>query len=351
MSAKGRNIKDDLLVKFITGQCSVGEISEVEQWLAGSPENQNHFDELEATWVLSSKSYPDLHFDSKSAWNKVSEKIDEIEKPVQSLNPESPKRIGSRKSIYYFTAIAAALLIGVFISQTLFLDPIPKETIVASLDGKLSKILLDGSSISLNDGSEISYSDDFNENSRTVKLKGEAFFDIKPDKNKPFIIKSEFGNIRVLGTSFNVIARENSNFEVQVETGLVQLFTTSNENKDTSSIFLEAGNSGIINYQTGALLKVNKKDPASLFWLNKQLNFNKTPLSEVFNCLEKNYPINIDFDAKMLANCKLTVKFQDEDINTILQIISTTFNFEIETNKPNQIKVLANDPDCPSENI
>lgn len=351
MSVRGKNIEDDLLVKFITGECSHDEISEVNLWLAESSIHQKYFDNLEATWILSSKSFPKLNFDSKSAWAVVSEKVNEKENPVRTFNPESSKRSGSRKSIYYFTAIAAALLIGVFLAQTLFLEPQSEETIIASIDGQISRTLVDGSEISLNEGTEISYSEEFNENSRTVKLKGEAFFDIKPDKNKPFIINSEFGNIKVLGTSFNVVARENSNFEVQVETGFVQLFTISDDNKDTSSIFLEAGNSGIINYQTGVILKVDKKDPASLFWLNKQLNFNKTPLAEVFSCLEKNYSIDIDFDAQLLANCKLTVKFQNEDINTILQIISTTFNFEIETPQSNQIKVLANDPDCPVENI
>lgn len=351
MSARGNNINDDLLVKFITDQCSDDEVSLINLWLAESVENKNHYTKIEAAWILTRNSYPKLKFDSNQAWKNVSARMGnekDIEKPIHI---DLQKRRGNRKTIYYFSAIAAVLLIGVFISQFLFLEKNLSPIILTSTDGLLSETLKDGSEIALNAGSELSYPEDYNQESRTVSLKGEAFFDIKPNKTKPFIIKSEFGNIRVLGTSFNVLAHENSNFEVQVETGLVQLFTTSNDNKDTSSIFLKAGNSGIINYKTGALFKQEKKDPASLFWLNKQLNFNKTPLAEVFQLLEKYYPIHIDFNEIILSNCKLTVKFENESIDTILEVISATFNFEIEKSQSNQIKVLANDPDCPVENI
>lgn len=351
MSTRGKHIEDDLLVKFITDQCSDDENSLVKLWLVDSEENKTYFNKLKASWELSSKSYPKLKFDSNAAWEKVSAKIDENEIVEKTTVIDLPKRSGTNTTIFYFSAIAAALLIGVFISQFMFLDKTMNTTILVSTDGLITETLLDGSEIALNSGSELSYEEDFNDNSRTVTLKGEAFFEIKPDKNKPFIIKSEFGNIRVLGTSFNVLAHENSNFEVQVETGIVQLYTISKDNKDTSSIFLEAGNSGIINYKTGALFKYEKKDPASLFWLNKQLNFNKTPLMEVFHLLEKHYPITIDFDELVLANCKLTVKFENESIDSILQVIAATFNFEINKSQSNQIKVLANDPDCPVENI
>lgn len=351
MSKGSQHMDDDLLVKFISGQCSGEEISRVNQWLNEVPENQSYFDNLETTWILSESGKINYQFNSSIAWEKISKRIHdsgtEEEKPIIELN----QRRGNRNSIYYFTSIAAALLMGVFIYQAVFQEKILSTTLLVSTDGLMVKTLKDGSEISLNNESELSFLEDFNTETRTVELKGEAFFDIKPDKGKPFIIKSEIGNIRVLGTSFTVKAREDSDFEVQVETGLVQLFTTSNDSKDTNSLFLGPGTKGIINSQTGDIYPLTNNDPAALFWLNKQLNFNKTPLLEVFSILEEYYPVQIEFDEIALSNCKLTAKFKEDSLETILEVIGATFNFEIEKNNPNQIKVLANDPDCPVENI
>tara|TARA_R110002096_G_scaffold74101_2_gene175805 strand:+ start:56579 stop:57634 length:1056 start_codon:yes stop_codon:yes gene_type:complete len=351
MDKHHRHIEDHILVKVITGQGSEEEVSQVNLWLNETEENQNYYNELEITWILSAKNQKSPVFNSNEAWKKVEEKLI----PKQDQHKVSPKyevkSKKSKKTIYYISAIAAVLIVALFISQLLFIKETPPPTLIVSQETPISQTLTDGSKISLNEASQLSYLEDFNKENRTVVLQGEAFFDIKRDTKKPFIIKSSIGNIKVLGTSFNVRAHDNSNFEVHVETGLVQLFSLSKDNKDTNSIFLEAGSKGIINYQNGELYKFENKDPAALFWLNQKLDFNKTPLSEVFSILREKYNIEIEFDDRLISNCKLSAKFENDNIETIIEVISTTFNFEIEKSKANQIKVLANDPDCPAENI
>src|SRR5690606_40982760 len=79
-------------------------------------------------------------------------------------------------------------------------------------------ILADGSKVTLYPGSEIRYTSDFNIFTREIHLKGEAYFEVASDKNKPFLVYANSVVTKVLGTSFLVKAKENeTDVEVLVD--------------------------------------------------------------------------------------------------------------------------------------
>ena len=96
--------------------------------------------------------------------------------------------------------------------------------------------LPDGSVVTINKGSSIAYASEFKGKSRALQLKGEAFFNVAPNKKKPFIISVNDVQITVVGTSFNV-KDINGNTEVVVESGIVHVV------KGGSSIDLKANES------------------------------------------------------------------------------------------------------------
>ncbi|MBK7131283.1 MAG: FecR domain-containing protein [Bacteroidales bacterium] len=111
--------------------------------------------------------------------------------------------------------------------------------------------LPDGSKISLNRNSQLTYRENFGKKNRNVKLTGEAFFEIAPDASKPFIIDAGKADVRVVGTSFNVITNNTeSEVEVYVKTGKVIL----SDKSGSQSIALEPGFVGKMDSKTSGKL-------------------------------------------------------------------------------------------------
>jgi ferric-dicitrate binding protein FerR (iron transport regulator) len=187
--------------------------------------------------------------------------------------------------------------------------------------------LPDGTLISLNQNSVIEYQKDFSEDERKVKMSGEAFFKVKPDPERPFVIEAQKAIITVLGTSFNVKAlNDEAAVEVMVEEGLVEL---ANPDKSESAL-LRVGEKGIFLRETNEVKKETDIDVESLYWLNKTLLFRDTKLSLVFATLEKLYEVEIKVENRQILNCMLTAKFSNETIDHILDHISVIFELTIE---------------------
>jgi len=237
---------------------------------------------------------------------------------------EEDKLIISKKEIKfkstYLLRIAAAVIIlttltftGKYIISNHFLSP---KSVIATLSVEKNKIveLSDGSFITLNRDSKVSFPDKFNTRRRKVKLTGEAFFEISPDANRPFIIDAGNGKVTVLGTSFNVITNNSKNeVEVLVASGKVLV-----ESKDgTRSLTLEPGKLGVINNNTSSSM-INT-DINYLAWNTEILTYEGTRLEDVFSDLQRAYNISVEVYNNDILNRQLTSKFDNESAETIIR--------------------------------
>lgn len=131
------------------------------------------------------------------------------------------------KRLYNWTAAACAVFI-IAIGGYQFLNQSKKSeveitsTITFKDDIRLIN-LPDGTRVWLNQNSKIEFPVQFSNNERNVTLKGEAFFEVKRDPSKPFIITSGAIKTTVLGTSFNIKAYNEKQPEVNVRTGKVKV--------------------------------------------------------------------------------------------------------------------------------
>lgn len=183
----------------MAGEASEAEVKEVFNWIEASPENRKSFINYKQLWSISNYSQDDFN----RAWDEL----------------KSDKRF-SRKgkrvilSVLKYAAIAVLLLCfgslaQYFLSPNLKTDPIYLEQTQFEVPfGQMSKITLpDGTLIHLNSGSKLSYKNNFSSGNRNVDLTGEAFFDVKTDKEHPFTVNTTGAiNMKVYGTSFNVRA-------------------------------------------------------------------------------------------------------------------------------------------------
>ncbi|MFD2588869.1 FecR family protein [Croceitalea marina] len=218
----------------------------------------------------------------------------------------------------------ASVLIVVFGLYYFFLNqqPINIQTQVAQ---QTTVELPDASTVTLNALSEISYSKQDWADKREVKLVGEAFFDVA--KGAKFDVVTSEGTISVLGTEFNVKQRDDF-FEVACFEGTVRVVANGHTQilKQGDNFRIQAGKalSGEHNYDAPK-------------WTNNISYFERTPLSEVFAELERQYGVSVTsntVDAKTL----FTGGFAHGDLDSALKAIGEALELDYEILKPKEIR-------------
>ncbi len=343
MNKRSGHIDDKILLRFLLGETSGDEIQQVQEWLELSDENQKTLDNYETVWAEAGKLTPNpVAVDTPSVWKKMSDRIDQYEEEQKSTKTISLK---SRFTLIS-TSIAAAIVVLFGVYQLLIKQP--QQLMVASVEEVLHETLPDGSNITLNSNSNITYPEKFAKNERRVKLNGEAYFEVEHNPEQPFIIEAEDAFVKVLGTSFNVKAYENSEIEVIVTDGLVQLFTVDSETMDTTSILLKAGEKGRISNENRKPIYVAESIPDELFWMDYTLIFTDIDLKKVFGLLENYYNIKIEVSDERIYECRLSTIFSNNSIDDIIEVIVATF--ELEYTKENNTFTIKGDG-CAEKNI
>lgn len=302
----------DLLAKLLNGEATEAEKAEAETWLAADPARQEEFEALKKIWQFSGTPSPE--FDTDKAWENVRAKISTQPKVIP---------IYRRKAYVYAAAAALAILIAVpFILPYLGNSNAGEEVITfAATTTTEQDTLPDGSAITLNNSTVLTTAGDFkNGKTRRVKLKGEAFFNVAHNAERPFIIETTNDvSIRVLGTSFNVLADNDTLTEITVVTGRVRV------TRGSDSIVLVPGESGSYNRRTGLLMKNETVSLNADAWKTNRLVFKDTELEKVVEILNRFYRTNIRFDNEAIRQLRFTGTFENESLDNVLDVIETTF--------------------------
>jgi ferric-dicitrate binding protein FerR (iron transport regulator) len=201
------------------------------------------------------------------------------------------------------------------------------NTITVYADTAVKEVRLqDGSEVFLRKGATLKYPARFDEKSREVSLTGEAFFEVTHDAAKPFRIQAAQAAVEVVGTSFSVNAN-NDKVELIVKTGRVKFGAA---NKNAEIIFVSAGERAL--FAQNSLHKELNHDDNFNAWQSKQLVFSNTPLPEVARMLSDYYNVNITFkkqDAAQLAAAKVTARFNNQTLSSVLEEISLVTSYRI----------------------
>lgn len=307
--------KETILMSYLLGELSQEKRMEVEKWIDASSENEKEYKDFTRIWELS-LFQPSPEFNADKAWENVETKLN---KPKSSFRP--------------WMAIAASIAL-LLASYYIITDKKIYVHEIATSSQTNSDTLKDGSILILNEFSSITYTDDFNKTKREINLKGEAFFEITSNPNKEFVIHLNQSSVTVLGTSFNIKSYDKEEtISVYVKTGIVRYeYISDDSSQSTLSIDLKAGEKVIYNKRDCTLIKINEEDvmQANNYWVDKKLNFESIRMENVFKVLEAVYNVNITYDNKRIGNCLLTAQFDNTNISSILEVLATTFDLEIE---------------------
>lgn len=299
---------------MLTGEATPEQVRELEIWKQSSEENHVYFAEMEKVFI--SIELTDANdYEVANAWEKVKSTLEE-DKTVK------------RGTMHLYQAswfrVAAMLFVIVGVSWLLFMNQAVNVIAVSSNGKVVYDTMPDGSIITLNKNSSVQYDDDYGKKNRKVILKGEAFFNVKHDEEIPFVVEANGVFIKDIGTAFNVISNNDSNeVMVLVEEGEIYFYRS-----DENGIYLKKGESAIYNRRKGTIAKFDITPLNFTAYRDGILNFNSTPMSEVVVAISKLYGVNV-IAKENIDHCKLTVRFENESLETVLSIISETLGLEV----------------------
>lgn len=240
--------------------------------------------------------------------------------------------LGGAAVLYRFPAAETARLAGAKLEEK-----------TNDTERDLTFALADGTRVTLRKKSRLTYPTHFDTSFREVTLEGDAFFDVAPNREKPFLIYANETVVRVIGTRFWVETKETA-VTVSVRSGKVSVFDARNFTREDAR---EGGREGAGRDLKGVILLPNQQ--ATFTLENRQLQkgivdrpeviaanpdelvADDRPVTEVFRQLEKMYGIDIEFDEKRLKGCLVTVTFTTEGLFEKLQSICEIIGARYET--------------------
>ena len=281
--------------------------------VSANPENQAEYEEIEKLWNISGEAAEPGEIDLDAEWRRME----------AAMIPAY-----SGKSVVMRIMQIAASLVIITVLGFMAIKFSGSKSEKAPATARASVILPDGTSVSLNAGSVITYKKDFGTKHRSVHLKGEAWFEVKKNADLPFVISAGEANIRVTGTKFNVKAyHQGKDVRVTVTEGTVTFYNTVQPDKE---ITLHAGETGVMNKSNRALTSMNSGNLNDIAWKTGIMDFHDTSLSDVTEVLINTYHCKIDLDPAV-GNCPVTVRFENRELDAVLNVLRSTLDLKITT--------------------
>jgi len=242
--------------------------------------------------------------EKESSWYAIESKMDKHLAPAAKVIP-----------LRTFLKIAAAITLVLGLAW--FMQPTEQMILAETTAGQhIEHTLPDGSVVTVNAMSSISYDADAFMENRSLELKGEAFFQVQ--KGSSFTVHSAQGDVTVLGTSFNMNSRDDV-FHVLCTTGKVYV------ERGSASVILTPG---LEVRAAGNELGEVKEISVEPKWREGRFLFTERPVYEVFEELERQFGIAIDQGSP--EDGLFTGEFDRTDLESALEVVCNTMGFAYE---------------------
>lgn len=296
---------EQLISRHLNGECTIEEQKELIAWIEESPSNRKDFLEIKDTW------------DSLKNMRESSSEQLALFYKNQFAKARASKVIWIRS----LAAVAAVLIIALLVSTLSPSQLNPKrignmQVFSVPLGSRSKVVLADGSIVNLNSGSELQFPATFSSENRTVNLTGEAFFNVKADKQHPFTVKTKDFDVKVTGTKFNVCSySDNSYATATLAEGVIALKMNSN----SEVVKVDPGIKFQLDRRSNAHSLADADIESEIAWKDDQFIFKNIPFPELAKRLERWYDVKLNYTDKSLQNFNFTGKFKNQE--TIWQVL------------------------------
>lgn len=269
---KDREYIENVIARFLNGNCTEEELKELKIWIDTSRENKREYMAIKDIWDISRQPKSTTE-DQLSTFYK-----NQYEKTQKS------RKLWIRCS----SAVAAVLLLGLVISVLIPLQdkkqPGNLQVISVPLGSRSKVLLADGTMVSLNSGSELKYSSNFSAENREVQLTGEGFFEVKSDTEHPFIVKTPDFDVKVTGTRFNVCTYTENNYSsTALADGNIEVLINATSQK----FAVKPGEKFELDRNTRKFTMDNADIESEIAWKDGEFIFRNIPFPELIKRLER----------------------------------------------------------------
>ena len=310
---------DELLIAYFKGEVSDEEAQQITEWIEAKIEHQRYYQQLCRLFEV-------------SYW------IEDIPEQTEVAFPKKTKALPWKHYVISFMKVAAIFVLGFALHFFLNWQKTTHHELQHQIHvptGQHVEIMLaDGSKVWLNSGSTLTFPSKFNGKKRMVELDGEGFFEVKSDKEHPFIVSTSKYQVKAVGTSFNIYDYQDSpQFEAALLNGKVEVTT----NAKKSSVVILTPNQRAALCQ--GVLKVKPIENTNNYLWRKGILYFNEPLLEVFDKLQEYYDVEFQIRNTSLTRKSpyCTGKFRAKDgLEHIIRVLKETNHFDYQIDYENK---------------
>lgn len=302
----------------LTGDLTEKETQAPSEW--SGDEHRDLERQIRKVWSASTSYKSNYQPDTEKSWGDFSAKL---------AAEKSRPRMVLRQRL----AFAATVLLLIVAGALWLTNDRPNSTVqvVTTMSNETKSVTLpDETTIILNQNSRLAYSRQWKKaDERRVAFSGEAFFEVKPDAQKPFRIETDQSQVQVLGTSFNLRAYPDEQYtEVAVTEGRVQL----SSKQSSEAMVLTEGQVGRLDHRENSVRSIPHSAFNTQFWRTKELSFRKAPMLEIAETLERFFNVDIRFKTVAISQCPSDFNFNytGETLEELLEILKLSLRLHIE---------------------
>jgi len=284
--------------------------------------------------IVASRTQNDtLDFNNRTKiWNGIEVSVESYEhsKKKETDLRVYTKSLNWKKVIAYAAVISGLIFLGTWsvLDQTKNTDQI--ATVIERIEkvnpaGQKSRITLpDGSIVHLNAESELYYEPDFMQEDRKIYLsRGEAYFEVSKNKDKPFIVIVNDLTVTALGTAFNV-----NTFNQDLQVALVEGSVLVSNVSSDEQLIMEPSEVLEVNHQTNRFSILSNKANLLSEWKDQVINFDDTPIDEAVKTLSRWYAVNIIYEHSPPSGLTVSGRFNNKSLELVLENLSYSLNLK-----------------------
>jgi ferric-dicitrate binding protein FerR (iron transport regulator) len=312
---------EDLIIAYLSGNISAEDNQMLKAWLSKDPANRTILRRCREIWITTQAERQATNYDWKAGFEKFC-----LRKEQQQQQTRSQRNYRLVKLLRYAALLVFAVSVAAVIcyrqgSQS-WKGQLADVEMNVPMGSTLSLRLPDGTQVSLNGGSTLSYPQSFGLKDRKVNLTGEAYFAIVHHTDQPIEILTSKMTVRDIGTKLNITNYpEDNQAKVVIDEGSVELKTGN----DTQTSIIVAGQEAIIDKQSGRISIVSKQYDGNA-WSKGELIFHNTTVADIAKRLERTYNIDISIHHPATANKRFygTFSTREQSYTDILQALKET---------------------------
>jgi transmembrane sensor len=317
----------DAIARFLAGESPSEEASRVKAWLAEHPTDRQLVERLSDAAAV-----PLADVDVEGALRSVHARMqaEPVAKPLTVVRGNGTR--WRRSFVVPSLLAAAAAVFAVIVLRRAPQADHPAAATVAqvyttAVGQRDSVTLSDGSHVILGPDSRLTVATDYGNTTRSVELRGDGYFDVKHDADRPFSVRVSRALVEDIGTVFAIESDAGDTTTVAVVSGSVRL--RASDSSPTSGAVLSAGDRGSM-AADGRVLTFPHSVTDDTAWISGRLVFNGASLVRVAGEIRRWYGVTLHIADSSLVNRHITATFKGEPVDQVLKIIGLNLGARIE---------------------